>query len=69
MVLKNSQNSQETACVGVSFLIKLRSSRSQMFFKVGVLKIFAKYTGKYLSRSLFLIKLQAIRPTPVMPAT
>ena len=69
MFLKNSQNSQETTCVGVSFLIKFGSSRSQMFFKVGVLKNFAKYTRKYLNRSLFLIKLQAIRPTPIMPAT
>ena len=29
-----------------------RSSRSQMFFKIGVLKIFAKFIGKYLYQSL-----------------
>ena len=29
-----------------------RSSRSQMFFKTDVLKIFAKFTGKHLWRSL-----------------
>ena len=40
----------------------LRSSRSQMFFKIGVLKNLAIFTRKYLSWSLFLIKLQAKRP-------
>ena len=33
--------------------------RSWVFFKTGVLKSFAKITGKQLRRSLFLIKLQA----------
>ena len=32
-----------------------RKSRSlEVFYKIGVLKIFTKYTGKYLYRSLFL---------------
>ena len=35
----------------------LRSSRSQMFFKVGVLKNFAILPRRYLRWSLFLIKL------------
>ena len=39
----------------------VRSSRSQMFFKIGVLKIFSIFTGKHLCWSLFLIKLQALR--------
>ena len=39
----------------------LRSSRSQMFFKIDVLKNFAKFLEKYLSCSLFLIILQAWR--------
>ena len=30
-----------------------------MFFKIGVLKIFANFTGKHLRWSLFLVKLQA----------
>ena len=34
--LKNSQNSQESTCAGVSFLTKFRSTHSQMFFKIGV---------------------------------
>ena len=37
----------------------IRSSRSQMFFKIGVLKNFAILTGKRLCWSLFLIKVQA----------
>ena len=32
-----------------------RSSRSQMFFKIGVLKNFPNFTGKYLCWRLFLI--------------
>ena len=35
------------------------SSRSQMFFKIGILK---NFTGKHLRWSLFSIKLQALRP-------
>ena len=38
------------------------SSRPQMFFKIEVLKNFANFTGKHLCWSLFLIKLQALRP-------
>ena len=30
----------------------IRSSRSQMFFKIGVLKNFAIFTGKYLETLL-----------------
>ena len=40
----------------------MRSSLSQIFFKIGVLKNFANFLGKYLWWSLFLIKLQAWRP-------
>ena len=36
-----------------------RSSRSQMFFKIGVPKHFIKFTGKYCAKVSFLIKLQA----------
>ena len=36
-----------------------RSSRSLMFFEIGVLKNFANFAGKHLCWSLFLIKLQA----------
>ena len=41
-------------------LIKSRSSRSQMFFKIGVLRNFKIFTGKHLCQSLFLIKLQVL---------
>ena len=40
---------------------KNRSSCLQMFFKIGVLKNFVIFKRKHLRRSLFLIKLQAIR--------
>ena len=36
-----------------------RSSRSQMFFKIGVQKNFTMFIGKHLCWSLFLIQLQA----------
>ena len=38
-----------------------RSSGLQMFFKIGILKDFAVFTGKHLCWSLFLIKLVEIR--------
>ena len=37
----------------------LRSSRSQMFFKIGVLKKLSIFARKHMYLSLFLIKLQA----------
>ena len=40
----------------------VRSSRSQMFFSIDLLKGFAHFTGKHLCWSLFLIKFQASRP-------
>ena len=36
-----------------------RSSRPQVFCKKGILRNIAKFTGKHLHQSLFLIKLQA----------
>ena len=44
---------------------RCRSSRSQMFFKISILKNFPMFTGKHLYWSLFLIKLQAFRFFPV----
>ena len=37
----------------------LRSSPSQMFYNISVLKIFANFNGKHLRRSFFLLKMQA----------
>ena len=42
---------------------KGRSSRSHMFFKIGVLKNFANFIGKHLCWSLFLIKFKKKTPT------
>ena len=36
-----------------------RSSRSRIFFKIGVFKNFSNFTGKHLCQSFFLIKLQS----------
>ena len=36
--------------------------QKQVFFKVGVLKSYAIFTGKHLRWSLFLIKFQSFRP-------
>ena len=41
-------------------LFIFRSSRSLMFFKIGVLKNVGNFTGKHLFWSLFLTKLQAL---------
>ena len=48
---------------------KNRSSRLQMFFKTGVLKDFAIFTGKHLGRVLFLMNLQAWRLTALLIST
>ena len=44
----------------------LRSSRLQLFFKIGALKNFAYFTGKHPCWSFFLIKLQALRPATLL---
>ena len=43
----------------VTFKKAVHSSRSQMFFKIGVLTNFANFTGKHPCLNLFLIKLQS----------
>ena len=43
-----------------------RSRHSQMFFKIGVLKDFALFTGKKLCWSLFLTNFQAWRPATLL---
>ena len=42
------------------FLYTFRSSRPEVFCKKGVLKNFAKFTGKHLCQSLLLITLQTL---------
>ena len=37
-----------------------RCSRSQMFFRISILKIFTIFTGNHMCWNLFLIKLQAL---------
>ena len=43
-----------------------RSSRSQIFFKIDVLKKFPSFTGTHLCWSFFLIKPQALRPATLL---
>ena len=45
------------------------SSRLQMFFKVGVLKSYAIFTGKHLRWSHFWIKFQSFRPATLKVTT
>ena len=54
-----------SCCIGS----KDSSSRSLMFFKIGVLKIFASFTEEHLRWSLFLVKLQAWRPVALLKET
>ena len=43
-----------------------RSSCSQIFIKIGALNVFAIFTGKHLCRSLFLKKLQVLKPASLL---
>ena len=43
-----------------------RSNRSQMFFKIGVLKSFSKFIGKSLYQSLSFDKLVGLRPATLL---
>ena len=51
---------------GKTYCLKSRSSRLQVFFEIGVLKIFVNITGKYLCWSLFLIKFQVLTPATLL---
>ena len=47
-------------------LLHFRSSRSPIFFKIGVFKNFTKFTGEHLCWSLFLKRLQAWKPATLL---
>ena len=49
-------NKQNHMKITELFSPNFRSGQSQMFFKIGVLKVFAKFTGKPLCQSLFFNK-------------
>ena len=59
--MKQTLSIKQLACQNLQTRID-RSSRSQIFFKIGVLKKFAKFTRKLPCWSLFLITLQAWKP-------
>ena len=48
--------------ISTAFPKQKRSSRPEMFCKKGVLRNFAKFTGKHLCQSLFLNKVVGLRP-------
>ena len=50
----------------LSQITRNRSSCSQTFVKVGVLKNVANFTGKHLCWNIFLIKLQALSPATLL---
>ena len=50
----------------LQYQILLRSSRSQRFFKIGVLNNFAVLTRKHMCWCLFLIKLHALEPATLL---
>ena len=46
---------------GAYFILHFRSSRLEVFYKKGVLRNFAKLTGKHLCQGLFFIKVASLR--------
>ena len=54
-------------CVSAELLIPIyRSSHQSCSMKKGVLKNFAKFTGKHLCQSLFFNKVAGLRPTTLL---
>ena len=47
-------------------IMKVEKHRSQMFFKIGILKNFTNFIGKDLCWSFLVIKLQALRPATLL---
>ena len=45
---------------------KIRSSRPEVFCEKGVLRNFAKFTGKHLCQSLFFNKVAGLRPATLL---
>ena len=58
-VMKELRNEKSNVCKNMLYMVKKavlsRSSRPEMFCKIGALKNFAKFTGKHLCQILFLI--------------
>ena len=48
------------------YLMKDRSSRSDVFCKKGVLRYFTKFTGKHLCQSFFFNKFEDLRPEALL---
>ena len=49
----------KTLLIEIKIIFNLQKQSPEVFYKKGILTNFAKFTGKNLSLSLFLVKLQA----------
>ena len=54
------------AIKSVIFYSKFRNSRQEVFYKKGVLRNFAKFTGKHLCHRFFLNKVAGLRPATLL---
>ena len=57
------------SCIVSKITWRYSSSCLQMFFKIGVLKNFANFTGKHQRWNLFLIKLKVLNPATLLKKT
>ena len=64
-VNEKNKKQKQTCCFSYK-TPHVRSSCLQMFFRIGVFKTFAIFTGKHLCWSLFWIKLHAFRPATLL---
>ena len=58
----SSQLKQKLISSITNFVYELQMQRPEVFYKKGVLRNFAKFTGKYLCHSLFFNKVTDLRP-------
>ena len=66
LLIKVSPIKKACSCRVFLDILLLKSSRSQMIFKIGLFKYWANFTAKDLCWSLFLIKLQAFRTATIL---
>ena len=64
IIQKTMYHESQRLTLRLSFV---RSSRSQIFFKIDVIKIFINFTGKHLCWGLFLIKFKTDSNTDAFP--
>ena len=60
---------EKSSFIDVAAIVKNRSSHPRCSVKKGVLRNFAKFTGKHLCQSLFFNKVSGLRPTELLQMT